>query len=156
MLKFKNFDTRTGKEVIYQISMLSVQGGVEVDVDEIKSETEIKNVRRRTIILTPMDAAEFVHNTRVTNGLSCPKVGHGIRVDDSGWTLGLTLFVQKIVRRDVDGMVFVGDVADVVLTIAGISMVVPTFVIDAMRLTIERMFESLMFPSTGDTVEEFV
>ena len=53
-------------------------------------------------------------------------------------------------------MEFLGDVADVVLTIAGISMVVPTFVIDAMRLTIERMFESLMFPSTGDTVEEFV
>ena len=156
MLKFKNIDTRTGNEVIYQISMLSVQGGVEVDVDEIKSETEIKNVRRRTIILTPMDAAEFVHHTRVTNGLSCRQVGHGISVDDSGWTLGLTLFVQKIVRGDVDGMEFVGDVADVVLTIAGISMVVPAFVIDAMRLAIERMFESLMFPSTGDTGEEFV
>ena len=56
MLKFKNIDTRTGKEVIYQISMLSVQGGVEVDVDEIKSENEIKNVRMRTIILTPMDS----------------------------------------------------------------------------------------------------
>ena len=42
-----------------------------------------------------------------------------------------------------------------IITIAGISMVVPTFVIDAMRLAIERMFEALMFPSTGDTVEEF-
>ena len=68
----------------------------------------------------------------------------------------MTLSVHKIVTEDVDGMEFLGDVADVVLTIAGISMVVPTFVIDAMRLTIERMFESLMFPSTGDTVEEFV
>ena len=56
MLKFKNIDTRTGKEVIYQISMLSVQGGVEVDVDEIKSDAEINNIRRRTIILTPMDS----------------------------------------------------------------------------------------------------
>lgn len=161
MLKFKNIDTRTGKEVIYQISMLSVQGGVEVDVDEIKSENEIKNVRRRTIILTPIDAAEFVHYTRVTNGLSCREVGHGISVDDSGWDLGLTLSVQKIVTGDaddmefVDGMEFVGDVSDVVLTIAGISMVVPTFVIDAMRLAIERMSEALMFPSTGETGEEF-
>ena len=155
MLKFKNRDARTGKEVIYQISMLSVQGGVEVDVDEIQVDPEMKNVRRRTIILTPMDAAAFVHQTRVTNGLSCRQVGHGISVDDAGWTLGLTLYVQKIVRVDVAGMEFVGDVAEVLLIIAGISMVVPTFVIDAMRLAIERMFESLMFPSTGDTVEEF-
>ena len=136
--------------------MLSVQGGVEVGVDEIKSDAEINNIRRRTIVLTPMDAAEFVHNTRVTNGLSCRKVGHGISVDDSGWDPGLTLSVHKIVTEDVDGMQFSGDVAGVVLAIAGISMVVPTFVIDAMRLAIERMSESLMFPSTGETGEEFV
>lgn len=155
MLKFKNRETRTGKEVIYQISMSSVQGGIDVEVDEIKVEPDVKNIRRRTLILTPMDAAAFVHQTRVTKGLSCRQVGHGISVDDSGWTLGLTLSVQKIVREDVTGMEFVGDVADVVLTIAGISMVVPTFVIDAMRLAIERMFESLMSPSTGDLEEEF-
>lgn len=151
MLKFKNRETRTGKEVIYQISMSSVQSGIDVEIDEIKVEFDMKNIRQRTLILTPMDAAAFVHQTRVTKGLSCRKVGHGISVDGAG----LTLFVQKLVRGDMTGMEFVGDVAEVELTIAGVSMVVPTFVIDAMRLCVEQMMVSLFFMSTGEMEEEF-
>lgn len=151
MLKFKNRDTNTGKEFVYQISMSSVQGGIYVDVDKILIEPEMKNIRQGTLLLTPMDAAAFVHQTRVTNGLSCRKVGHGIGANCAG----TTLFVQKLARGDVTGMEFVGDVAEVGLNIAGVSMVVPTFVIDAMRLCVERMMESLLFMSTGDMEEEF-
>ena len=151
MLKFKNRETKTGNEFLYQISMSSMQAGVEVEVDKIQVEPDMKNIRQRTLLLTPMDAAAFVHQTRVTNGLSCRHVGHGTSLDGAG----LTLFVQKLARGGVTGMEFIGDVAEVDLNIAGISMVVPTFVIDAMRLAIERMFESLMFASTGCMEEEF-
>lgn len=151
MLKFKNRETKTGKEFLYQISMSSVQGGVQVEVDEIQVEPEMKNIRQRTLLLTPMDAAAFVHQTRVTNGLSCRQVGHGIDADSSG----MTLFVQKLARGDVTGMEFIGDVAEVGLNIAGVSMVVPTFVIDAMRLCVEQMMVSLFFMSTGEMEEEF-
>lgn len=151
MLKFKNRDTKTGKEFLYQISMSSVQGGINVEVDEIQVEPEMKNIRQRTLLLTPMDAAAFVHRTRVTNGLSCRQVGHGISVDGAG----MTLFVQKLASGGETGMKFIGDVAEVGLNIAGISMVVPTFVIDAMRLAVEQMMESLFFMSTGDLEEEF-
>lgn len=151
MLKFKNRDVKTGNEFLYQISMSSVQGGVQVEVDEVQEGAEPKYLRSRTVLLTPMDAAAFAHRTRVTNGLSCRQVGHGTSVDGAG----LTLFVQKLANSGVTGMEFIGDVAEVGLSIAGVSMVVPTFVIDAMRLAIERMFESLMFRSTGDMEEEF-
>lgn len=151
MLKFKNRETKTGKEFLYQISMSSVQGGVQVEVDEIQVEPEMKTIRQRTLLLTPMDAAALVHQTRVTNGLSCRHVGHGIDADSSG----MTLFVQKLARGDVTGMEFIGDVAEVGLNIAGVSMVVPTFVIDAMRLAIEQMMVSLFFMSTGEMEEEF-
>ncbi len=158
MLKFKNRD-KLGTELIYTISMSSVQGGVLVDVDEFQEGSEQKCLRSRTVLLTPMDAAAFAHQTRITNGLSCRQVGHGTSSDGAG----LTLFVQKLSREDsrgnilapVTGREFIGDVAEVVLSIGGINMVVPTFVIDAMRLCVERMFESLMFPSTGDMEEEF-
>lgn len=158
MLKFKNRD-KFGTEFIYMISMSSVQGGVLVDVDEFQEGSEQKCLRSRTVLLTPMDAAAFAHQTRITNGLSCRQVGHGTISDGAG----LTLFVQKLSREDyrgsilppVTGREFIGDVAEVILSIAGINMVVPTFVIDAMRLCVERMFESLMFPSTGDMEEEF-
>lgn len=158
MLKFKNRD-KFGMEFIYTISMSSVQGGVLVDVDELQEVSEQKRLRSRTVLLTPMDAAAFVHHTRVTNGLSCRQVGHGTSSDGAG----LTLFVENPNREDyrgsilatVTGREFIGDVPEVILSIAGINMVVPTFVIDAMRLCVERMFESLMFPSTGDMEEEF-
>lgn len=151
MLKFKNRDVRTGNEFLYQISMSSVQGGVQVEVDEVQEVAEPKCLRSRTVLLTPMDAAQFVHRTRVTNGLSCRQVGHGISIGSEG----STLYVQNLAWADVTGTVFVGDVADVVLSIGGINMVAPAFVVDAMRLAIERMFESLMFRSTGDMDEEF-
>ena len=151
MLKFKNRETKTGKEFIYQISMSSVQGGVDVEVDEIQVEPEMKNIRKGTLLLTPMDAAAFVHQTRVTNGLSCRWLGHGTSLDSAG----LSLSVNKLASGGVTGMEFIGDVAEVGLHIAGVTMVVPTFVIDAMRLAVERMMESLFFMSTGDMEEEF-
>lgn len=150
MLKFKNREIKTGIEFIYQISMSSVQGGVQVEVDELQEGPEPKYLRRRTVLLTPMDAAAFVHQTRVTNGLSCRQVGHGISIGAEG----STLFVQ-LARGAVTGMEFVGDAAEVGLSIGGIPMMVPTFVVDAMRLAVERMMESLLFMSTGDMEEEF-
>ena len=149
MLKFKNRELGTGNEIEYRISMTSIQGGIQVDVEEIGRGP--KSNRGRTVILTPMDAAAFAHDTRVTAGLSCRDIGHGV----SGGAEGLTLWVRKLARGDSIGMEFIGDCADVSLNIGGITMVVPTFVIDAMRLCVERMFETLMFPSTGDMEEEF-
>ena len=151
MLKFKNREIKTGKEFEYCISMTSVQGGIEVDVNEEQVVPDRFPMLRSVVLLTPMDAAAFAHDTRVTNGLSCRDVGHGI----SNGAEGMTLWVRKLARGDSMGMEFIGDCADVSLSIGGITMVVPTFVIDAMRLCVERMFESLMFPSTGDMEEEF-
>lgn len=152
MLKFKNREKRTGKEYLYKISMSSVQGGIDVEVDEVQVELgTMKVLQTRTLLLTPMDAAAFAHQTRVTNGYSCRPVGHGVGVDASGTTLS----ARKISRLGSCPMEFVGGVAEVLLSIGGVTMSVPTFVIDAMRLAIERMFESLMFPSTGDMEEEF-
>lgn len=158
MLKFRNRD-KLGTELIYTISMSSVQGGVLVDVDEFQKGSEQKSLRSRTVLLTPIDAAAFAHQTRITNGLSCRQVGHVTSSEGAG----LTLFVQKLYREDSRGNIlapvtdreFIGDVAEVVLSIGGINMVVPTFVIDAMRLCVERMFETLMFPNTWDMEEEF-
>lgn len=149
MLKFLNRESATGNEIEYRISMTSIQGGIQVDVEEIGRGPKAN--RERTVILTPMDAAAFAHETRVTTGLSCRHIGHGV----SGGAEGLTLWVRKLARGDSTGMEFIGDCAEVSLGIGGITMVVPTFVIDAMRLCVERMFESLMFPSTGDMEEEF-
>lgn len=148
MLKFKNRESSTGEEFEYRISMTSIQGGIQVDVEEIGRGPKAN--RERTVVLTPMDAAAFAHDTRVTTGLSCRDVGHGV----SGGAEGSTLWVRKL-GGGVNNVEFIGDVAEVVLSIGRINMVVPTFVVDAMRLCVERMFESLMFPSTGDMEEEF-
>lgn len=148
MLKFKNRESSTGDEFEYRISMTSIQGGIQVDVEEIGRGPKAN--RERTVVLTPMDAAAFAHDTRVTTGMSCRDVGHGV----SGGAEGLTLWVRKL-EGGVNNVEFIGDSADVAISIGGITMVVPTFVIDAMRLCVERMFESLMFPSTGDMEEEF-
>ena len=152
MLKFKNREGATGKEFEYRISMTSVQGGVEVEVDEEQVVPDRFPMRRRTLLMTPMDAAAFVNDTRVSQGLHCRQVGHCITNDGS---TGLTLHITKLARANVTGMEFIGDCAEVGLSICGVDMVVPTFVIDAMRLCVERMFETLMFPSTGDMEEEF-
>lgn len=151
MLKFKNRECATGKEFEYRISMTSVQGGVEIDVDEWMVAPSKFPMGSAKVLLTPMDAAAFVHYTRITNGHMLRDVGHGITDDSSG----NTLHVMKLVKADATGMEFIGDNADVVLFIGKVSMVVPTFVIDAMRLCVERMFETLMFTSTGDMEEEF-
>ena len=156
-MKFKNRDVKTGNEFLYEISMSSVQGGVEVEVNEVQVEPEMKNMRQRTLLMTPMDAAAFVHDARVTNGLACRQVGHGTSADGAG----LTLYVQNLSVRggefsNIDFIGdFIGDVEEVRLSIAGVSMVVPTFVIDAMRIAVEHMFTSLMYSTTGDMEEEF-
>lgn len=151
MLKFKNRETKTGKEFIYTISMSCVHGGVRVEVEEFQEGPEQKCLRSRTVLLTPMDAAAFAHHTRVTNGLSCRQVGHGI----SPGSEGSTLSVQTLAWCNVTGMEFVGAVAEAWLNIGYISMVVPAFVVDAMRLCVEGMLGSLMYHSTGDKEEAF-
>ena len=151
MLKFKNRETKTGKEFIYQISMSSVQGGVQVEVDEILEGSERKCLRSRTVLLTPMDAAAFVYDTRVTKGLHCRDVGHCVSLEGSG----NTLWIGEVEKGSSVSKEFVSGLTEVCLYVAGIAMFVPTFVIDAMRLAIEQMMVSLFFMSTGEMEEEF-
>lgn len=148
MLKFKNRD-KDGKDYLVKISMFSVQGGIVAEFD--KTEIESEKNEKATIFLTPMDAAAFVHNTRKSDGLSCRQVGHGA---DS-----ITLSIRRIPwgSKYVDDhyVGFIGDRADAVINAGLIEIDVPVFVVEAMRICIERMMESLFFPSTGSDEEEF-
>lgn len=145
MLKFKNRNHVTGREVICKVSMQSVQGGVEVqmDIEDDKGNEEMSD----TILLTPMDAACFLYETRKSAGCWCRPVGHSTR--GTGCSLG----VSKIAVGN--EWICVGHVAESFLGAGALTMVVPSFVINAMSTAIANMMDSLMYPSTGDMEEEF-
>ena len=145
MLKFKNRNCVTGREVICKVSMLSVQGGVEVqmDIEDGDGNEEMSD----TILLTPMDAACFVSEACKTKGTACIPVGHSTK------GTGCALAVSKILAG-FDWMC-VGHVAESFLYAGTLIMVVPSFVINAMSTAITNMMDSLMYPSTGDMEEEF-
>jgi len=146
MLKFKNRNCVTGKEVICKVSMESVQGGVEVQM-EIEYD-EGNEVTGDTILLTPMDAACFVSETCKTKGTACMPVGH------STTGTGCALAVSKILA-ECDWMC-VGSPAEAYLYAGDVvKMVVPSFVVISMASAIVGMMGSLMYPSTGDMEEDF-
>lgn len=142
MLKFKNYNEREDMVRICTVSMSSVQGGVQVELD-VGDKSE-------TILLTPMDAACFVQQTKSTSGLACMPVGHSI----TGSNADLRIYRILHGSGDTDWRC-AGYVADVVIKAGSIMMAAPAFVVDAMRLAIERMMETLMYHSTGDMEEEF-
>ena len=148
MLKFLNKNDVIHRELEFQISMTSVQGGVQLDVDQI--DHDMNERKQETILLTPMDAACFIGEARRTNGLVCPQVGHSINGSNA------TIQVSKILQGcNGEDWRFVGASSDVFIEVGAICISAPTFVVDAMRLALERMMETLLFPSTGDMEEEF-
>ena len=146
MLKFKNRNCVTGKEVICKVSMQSVQGGVEVELDV--EDEEGKGLQSDTILLTPMDAACFVSETCRTKGTACIPVGHSIK--GTGCALAVTKILAEhdwmCVGYPASAFLYVGDT---------VNMVVPSFVVMSMASAIACMMGSLMYPSTGDMEEEF-
>lgn len=148
MLKFLNKNDVIHHELEFWISMTSVQGGVQLDVDQV--DHDMNERKQETILLTPMDAACFIEETRRTNGFACPQVGHSINGSNA------TIQVSKMLQgcNGVDWR-FVGASSDVFIEVGAICISAPTFVVDAMRLALERMMETLLFPSTGDMEEEF-
>lgn len=146
MLKFKNRNCVTGKEVICKVSMESVQGGVEVQMDI--EDDEGNEVTGDTILLTPMDAACFVSETCKTKGTACMPVGHS--TNGTGCALGVYKILAECdwmcVGSPAEACLYAGDV---------VKMVVPSFVVMSMASAIVGMMDSLMYPSTGDMEEEF-
>ncbi len=145
MLKFKN-RLENGMEVECRISMMTVQGGIQCDFDQIPEEG--KSVSE-SILLTPMDAALFIEMTGSTCGLSCWQCGHS----DSGATLSACK--AQLYEH---GQMFIGTCGgceEAWIHAGSITMRAPAFVVNAMRIGIESVMGSLMYPSTGDMEEEF-
>lgn len=147
MLKFRNRNEAQNRDLEFTVSMSSVQGGVLVEVDQYEYGVDGAPKKSETILLTPMDAACFVHETRRTGGVGCMPVGHATELS--------TLSVSRIIPGNPNNWEFVGVPAEAYLDVGSISMSVPVFVIDAMRIAMENMMDSLMYPSTGSEEEEF-
>lgn len=146
MLKFKNRNCVTGREVVCKVSMQSAQGGVEVWLDVEDEEGNV--LQRDTILLTPMDAACFVSEASKTQGTACITVGHSTK--GTGCALAVTKILAECdwmcVGYPASAHLYAGDV---------VTMVVPSFVVLSMASAIVGMMGSLMYPSTGDMEEEF-
>ena len=141
MLKFLNRSSK-GEERLFGISISSVQGGARVCLS--MSGTEVsKDV---DILLTPMDAASLIEDAKDSMGVSFKPVGHGRDGSD--------LRAYKIGGGKTDWY-FVGALAESYIEAGGIRMMVPRFVIHAIRMALECMIASLMYPTTGDMEEEF-
>lgn len=148
MLKFKNRNCVTGREVICKVSMQCVQGGVEVELDV--EDEEGNDLQQDTILLTPMDAACFVSETRRTECTACIPVGHSVK------GTGCALAVTKILAGcDCDWMCVGYPASSFLYAGDALSMVVPSFVINAMSTAMANMMVPLMYSSTGDMEEEF-
>lgn len=145
MLKFKN-RLEGGVEAECCIKMSVVPGGVQCDFDQIPENGRSVS---ESILLTPMDAALFVEMTGSTQGLECWQCGHSER--------GETLSVSKASHHEL-GQTFIGTrggCEEVWIHAGSITMHAPAFVVNAMRLGIESIMGSLMYPTTGDMEEEF-
>ena len=146
MLKFKNRNCVTGREVICKVSMQCVQGGVEVELDV--EDEEGNGLQQDTILLTPMDAACFVSEACKTQGTACVPVGHSVK--GTGCALAVTKILAEqdwmCVGFPASAFLYAGD---------AVNMVVPSFVINAMSTAMANMMVPLMYSSTGDMEEEF-
>ena len=140
MLKFLNrHNDRREREI--RISITSVQGGAMVEVASLGQGT-----REANILLTPMDAAFFLSSAKSHGCCAFEPTGHG---EDGG-----VLSAKALLQRTGEWH-FVGWPEDSVITAGSITFVAPSFVISAMRVAIEGMMVSLMYPTTGDMEEEF-
>ena len=147
MLKFLNRRSSSIKgkeddEREFRISITSVQGGAKVELDMI----EDGKSTLEDILLTPMDAALFIHETEKNGYCSCRIVGHG--------SDGKALMVCKEMADKAEWY-FVGYPTECEISTGGIVAYVPSFVIEAMADALRKMMDSLLYPSTGDLEEEF-
>lgn len=140
MLKFLNRNNK-GVDREIRISITSVQGGAMVEVTSIGLGT-----REANILLTPMDAAFFVSSAKRHGCCAFEPTGHG---GDGG-----VLSARALLQPNGEWH-FVGWPEDSVVTAGSITFVAPSFVINAMRVAVEGMMGSLMYPTTGDMEEEF-
>ena len=140
MLKFLNRNSN-GEDREIRISITSVQGGAMVEVTSLGQGT-----REENILLTPMDAAFFLSSAKSHGCCAFGPTGHG---KDGGF-----LGAKELLQRTGEWH-FVGCPEDAVVTAGGITFVAPSFVINAMRIAVEGMMGSLMYPTTGDMEEEF-
>lgn len=147
MLKFLNrrLSSIKGKgddEREFHISITSVQGGAQVEIDMI----EDGEATLETILLTPMDAAFFVHETEKNEYCACCPVGHGSDSKDI-----------RVYREMADNTEwhFVGCPTECEIVAGDIVAYVPSLVVEAMANALRQMMDSLLYPSTGDVEEEF-
>lgn len=141
MLKFLNRSGK-GEERMFRVSITSVQGGAMMDVS-MEDGSGSKDV---DILLTPMDAASMIEDIKRSGGVSFTPVGHG---RDGADVRAYTSFGERT------EWYFVGAYAEACIEAGGLKMIVPKFVMHAIRIALESMMTSLMYPSTGDMEEEF-
>lgn len=141
MLKFINRNDKKNRSRYISISMSSVEGGIELELDQDGAEC-----KEETILLTPMDAACFVNDLRTSGDTYCRILGHGAE----GSAIGISQEVDSC-----GGWHMVGGTSDVLIGAGCIRAVAPRFVVAAMRVAVENMMDTLMYPSTGADQEEF-
>ena len=141
MLKFLNRH-KDGREREIRISITSVQGGAMIEVTMEEGGKAIEE----NILLTPMDVACFVYSSWRGESHAFMPVGHG----KDGADIRARSLMIEYPEWD-----FVGGPEDAEIRAGNIVFVVPSFVINAMRIVLENMMEPMMFPSTGDMEEEF-
>lgn len=142
MLKFLNRNKNSGVEREIRISITSVQGGATIEVTMEEGGKTIEE----NILLTPMDVACFVYSSRYGENHTFMPVGHG----KDGADIRARSLMIEYPEWD-----FVGGPEDAEIRAGNIVFVVPSFVINAMRIALENMMESMMYPTTGDMEEEF-
>ena len=149
MLKFVNRHPQRG-EFLTEISMTSVQGGVEVHM--WRGRMDRSDPEECAVLLTPTEAACFVYGVSRSSGKACQDLGHGCGRHDEGATMAMYSMIPGTSESEWE---FVGGYAEVAIRVGGLTAYVPTWIAQAMRLAVENMMDSLMYPSTGDTEEEF-
>jgi len=141
MLKFMNRH-KDGREKEIQISMTSAQGGVMIEVSAKQGGHTVDE----NILMTPMDAAQFISSAKYGCGKSFRPVGHG----EDGADISASNHTGTMLEWH-----FVGGVDETSIRAGRITFVAPSFVVEAMRIAVEGMMPSLMYPTTGDMEEEF-
>lgn len=143
MLKYKVVDKSNGTEREIRISVSAVQEGALVEADELSESGE--RLAEGSVILSPMEAAQFVSSARRSECTAC-----GVLGTRSGHASD-TMRLSKILYDGILGVKH--GVADSNLEIGAVRTVVPAFAVNAMALCIERMMEALLFPTCGDRAE---
>lgn len=141
MLKFLNRDPEENERE-FNISVLSTQGGAQLEFDMIENGKK----KVETLFMTPMDAAFFVNQVESSRYVACEGVGHTSEGDV------LRVYVTTVHSGKWH---FVGHPGVCSICVGGIVAAVPAFVIEAIALSLKQMMTSLMYPTTGEMEEEF-